>query len=96
MVTDALRCARSVDSFVGTGLVSAGNSIRRCHTTDTIPDPPLEDCPQWWAMVDVDNYAIPAGLVLGTEALIRHVVHDLLPAEFHDVACVGRSHHRVG
>ena len=75
-------------NLVGTGLVSAGNSIRRCHTTDTIPDPPLEDCPQWWAMVDVDNYAIPAGLVLGTEALIRHVVHDLLPAEFHDVACV--------
>ena len=70
-------------------LVSAGRCIlRRCHTTHTIPYLPLKDSPRQWVMVDVDNYAIPSGLALGSEALIRHAIYDLLPPEFHEVACV--------
>jgi hypothetical protein len=34
---------------VGKALVSAGRRIRRCHTTDTIPDPPIGDCPCYFA-----------------------------------------------
>jgi hypothetical protein len=29
---------------VGRALVSARRRIRHCHTTGTIPDPPIEDC----------------------------------------------------
>jgi hypothetical protein len=72
----------------GISRVSAGRPIRRCHTTDTIPDPSLEDCPRSWVMIDVDDYAIPQGLQFGSEALIRHVIRDLLPPEFDEVACV--------
>jgi hypothetical protein len=39
-------------------------------------------------MGDIDNYEIPSALTLGSEALIRHAIRDLLPAEFHEVACV--------
>jgi hypothetical protein len=73
---------------VGTHLVAAGRCIRRCHTTDTIPNPPLEDCAQHWLMADVDNYVVRTGMELGSERLIRHVVRDLLPLEFHGSACV--------
>jgi hypothetical protein len=72
----------------GARLVSAGRCIRRCHTTNTIPNPPLEDAAQQWLMVDVDNYVVPTGMALGSELLMRHVVRDLLPVEFHDSACV--------
>ena len=81
---------------VGVSRVSAGNPIRRCHTTDTIPDPPFEDCPQSWVMIDVDDYAIPTGLQLGSDVLIRHVIRDLLPAEFDEVACVWLSSSSCG
>jgi hypothetical protein len=73
---------------VGRALVSAGRRIRRCHTTDTVPDPPIDDCPQNWVMADVDSYVVPSGMALGSATLIRHVIYDLLPVEFHDVACV--------
>ena len=39
-------------------------------------------------MVDVDNYAIPSGMTLGSDSLIRHVIRDVLPIEFHPAACV--------
>ena len=72
----------------GVRLVSGGQLIRRCHTQDRTPDPPLEDCPQHWCMVDVDNYVIPAGVTFGSDSLIRHVIRDVLPIEFHLAACV--------
>jgi hypothetical protein len=34
------------------------------------------------------NYEIPPGLVLGSEALIRHAIRDLLPPDFHKAGCV--------
>jgi hypothetical protein len=39
-------------------------------------------------MVNVDNYAIPSGMTLGSDGLIRRVIHDVLPVEFHTAACV--------
>ena len=75
-------------SPLGAKLVASGRTIRRCHTTETIPVPHIEDAPCQSLMVDVDKYAVPEGMRIGSEALIRHIIHDLLPPEFHQAACV--------
>jgi hypothetical protein len=73
---------------VGKAQVASDRCIRRCHTTDRVSDPPISDAPQQWVMGDLDNYKIPAGFTLGSERLIRHAIHDVLPPEFHKAACV--------
>ena len=75
-------------SALGAKLVASGRTIRRCHTTETIPVPHIEDAPSQPLMVDVDKYTVPAGMRVGSEALIRHIIRDLLPPEFHDASCV--------
>lgn len=74
-------------SASGRQLVGSGRRIRRCHTTRTVPNPAIEDAPQQWLMFDVDHFSVPVGFRLGSEDLIRRAIQDLLPAEFHDVAC---------
>ena len=75
-------------SALGAKLVASGRTIRRCHTTETIPVPHIEDAPCQSLMVDVDKYIVPAGMRIGSEALVRHIIHDLLPPEFYGASCV--------
>jgi hypothetical protein len=75
-------------SALGAKLAASGRTIRRCHTAETIPVPHIEDTPCQALMVDVDKYPAPEAMTIGSEALIRHIIHDLLPPEFHDASCV--------
>ena len=61
---------------------------RRKHSKNGI-DPSLVEVPRSWIMIDIDNWPLPtwADLVDDPDAAIDHAIYELLPKQFHDVAC---------